>query len=102
MAAVWGTERGLASRTMGTKELERRELIMIQCLSHEKAVLGTPAQSEGGRLRIPVQVTASDRKATPMFTVVRGPKNRWFVENFEIDQLRDQGFCSAPAISPTP
>ncbi|MCX5761268.1 MAG: hypothetical protein NTW72_07160 [Gemmatimonadetes bacterium] len=102
MAAVWGTERGLASQTMGTKELERRELIMIQCLGHEKAVLGTPAQSVGGRLRIPVQVVASDRKATPMFTVVRGPKDRWFVENFEIDQLRDQGFCSAPATSPAP
>src|SRR5512133_2692325 len=35
MAKVWGTEKGPASQTMSQRELERRELIMIQCLPHE-------------------------------------------------------------------
>ncbi|MFA6130625.1 MAG: hypothetical protein WC731_06575 [Candidatus Omnitrophota bacterium] len=103
MANVWGTEKGPASQNMSQRELERRELIMIQCLPHEQATLGTPAPSEAGRLRIPVEITLLTRKAKPIFTVVRGPKDRWYVENLEIDQLRDQGFCgaaSAPAAPP--
>lgn len=102
MANVWGTEKGPASQNMSQRELERRELIMIQCLPHEQATLGTPAPSEAGRLRIPVELTLLTRKATPVFTVVRGPKDRWYVENLEIDQLRDQGFCGAATASPAP
>lgn len=101
MANVWGTERGPASKNMDKKELERRELIMMQCLSHEKATLGASAQSEGGRLRIPVELTNVTLKAKPAFTVVRGPSNRWYVENLEIDHLRDQGFCGSSQTPPT-
>lgn len=102
MAAVWGTEKGPASQNMNQRELERRELIMIQCLPHEQATLGTPAPSEAGRLRIPVELTLLALKAKPVFTVVRGPKDRWYVENLEIDQLRDQGFCGAAPAAPPP
>ena len=97
MSAVWGTERGPASKSMGRQELERRELIMMQCLAHEKAVVGASGPGEGGRLKVPVTLTAGSRAASPTFTVVKGPKSRWFVENFDLDQVRDQGFCtSAP------
>ncbi|MBA4070308.1 MAG: hypothetical protein C0497_00480 [Gemmatimonas sp.] len=102
MAMVWGTDKGPASQTMSQRELERRELIMIQCLPHEQATLGTPTPSEAGRLRIPVELTLLNLKAKPVFTVVRGPRDRWYVENLEIDQLRDQGFCGASTASPAP
>jgi hypothetical protein len=102
MAAVWGTEKGPASKTMNKKELERREFIMIECLPHEKATLGQSGPGEGGRVRIPVEIVLLNRKATPAFTVVRGPKKRWYVENLEIDQLRDQGFCGAASSAPKP
>jgi len=100
MAAVWGTVKGPASKSMPTKELERRELIMIQCLSHEKATIGASTPGEAGRLRIPVELVLLTQKATPAFTVVRGPSNRWYVENFEIDQMRDHGFCGATTAPP--
>lgn len=100
MASVWGTDKGPASETMPKKELERRELIMIQCLAHEKATPGAPQPGEAGRLRIPVEFILVTQKANPMFTLVRGPANRWYVENFDIDQLRDQGFCGATAAPP--
>ncbi len=102
MSALWGTADGPASKSIPTKERERRELIMIQCLSHEKATVGVPGPGEAGRLRIPVELTALMRKATPAFTVVRGPGGRWYVENFELDQLRDQGFCGASRSAPPP
>jgi len=95
MSAVWGTVDGPASKTIPTKERERRELIMIQCLAHEKAVIGASGPGEAGRLRIPVELSDKIHKATPAFTVVRGPGGKWYVENFELDQLRDQGFCGA-------
>ena len=94
MAAVWGTESGPASKSIPRKELERRELIMMQCMAHEKAVVGASGPGEGGRLKVPVTLTAGPRSASPTFTVVQGPKNRWFVENLDLDQLRDQGFCT--------
>ena len=100
MAAIWGTEKGPASASMNQKELERRELIMIQCLAHEQATPGTPAPGEAGRLRIPVELTLVTLKATPHFTVVRGPGGRWYVENLDIDQLRDRGFCGASVTPP--
>jgi len=101
MASVWGTEKGPASKSMPKKELERRELIMIQCLAHEKATPGTPAPSEAGRLLVPVEMVLLTRKAKPTFTMVKSPGGRWYVENFEIDQLRDQGFCGASTAPPT-
>lgn len=102
VAAVWGTADGPAGKSMKRQELERRVLIMMQCLGHEKATIGASGPSEGGRLRIPVTLTAENRKATPMFTVSRASGSRWFVENFEIDQLRDQGFCSGATMGSKP
>ena len=102
MEQVWGTDKGVASATMSRKELERRELIMMQCLHHEKATLGASGPSEGGRLKLPVEMTVGTKRATPAFTVVRDSGNRWFVENFDIDQLRDQGFCALPTTQPKP
>lgn len=97
MAAVWGTEKGPAGNSMNKKELERREFIMMQCLAHEKSTIGTSGPGEGGRLKLPVQLTAGARSASPTFTVVMGPSKRWYVENFDIDQLRNNGFCSTTA-----
>jgi hypothetical protein len=102
MANVWGTDKGPASKTIAQKELERRELIMIQCLSHEQATIGASSPGEAGRLRFPVTLTLVTLKATPQFTVVRGPDDRWFVENLELDQLRDGGFCGATGRMPSP
>lgn len=102
MAKVWGTDNGPASKTLSTRELERRELIMIQCLPHEKATIGVTTPGEAGRLRVVVELTAPLRSAKPVFTVVKGPAGRWYVENLEIDQLRDQGFCGASSTQAPP
>lgn len=101
MAAVWGTNKGPARASIDKRELERRELIMMQCLAHEQVTIGTPSPGEAGRLRIPVELTLLTIKATPQFTVVPGPNNRWYVENLDIDHLRDRGFCGASTAPPS-
>ena len=100
MANVWGTEKGPASKSLARQELERRELIMIQCLAHEQATLGASTPGEAGRLRIPVELTLVTLKARPAFKVVKGPGGRWFVEDLEISVLRDGGFCGASTAPP--
>ncbi len=102
MAAVWGTDKGPASRNMTQKELERREFIMITCLAHEKATVGQSSPGEGGRLRIPVELRMLALSASPTFTLVRGPKKRWYVENLDMDNLRDKGFCGATSAPAAP
>lgn len=97
VSAVWGTPKGPASRTMRPRDLERRVLIMIQCLAHEQATLGDGAPIEGGRLRVAVALTAHHATAQPLFTVVPGPADRWYVENVDLDHLRDRGFCAGLA-----
>lgn len=100
MSLVWGTADGPARKAMPQKELERREFIMMKCLAHEKASVGSSSPGEGGRLRFPVELTLLTKSAKPIFTVVKGAHQRWYVENLELDQLRDQGFCGASANPP--
>lgn len=102
MSAVWGTAKGPASKSMDPKELERREFIMLTCLAHEKATVRESSPGEGGRLRYVVELALAARSASPAFTVVRGPRQRWFVENFDIEHLRDRGFCGASVPPSTP
>lgn len=101
MSVVWGTAAGPARNAMPQKELERREFIMMKCLAHEKASVGASSPGEGGRLRFPVEIRLLTKTAKPVFTVVKGPHQRWYVENLELDQLRDQGFCGASASPPS-
>jgi hypothetical protein len=102
MANIWGTDKGPAGKSLPRQELERRELIMIQCLAHEQATPGTPAPGEAGRLRIPVELSLLTLRARPTFSVVKGPDGRWFVEDLELAVLRDGGFCGAAAALPAP
>ena len=114
MSSVWGTEKGPTSKSATFKlldwgharrvrrDLERRELIMMMCLGHEKAVIGSSSPGEAGRRKITVQLSAANRTASPTFTAVQGPQNRWFVENFDLDQLSSKGFCRAKPAQPRP
>ncbi len=38
-------------------------------------------------------MTQGLRTADVKFTVAKGPADRWFVEDFELIQLQNKGFC---------
>ncbi len=75
---------------------EKRMIIMLQCLRHDKAVVGEPVRGEGGRQRFSVDFSQGANKATVLFTTIQGPSERWYVESFEIVALQNKGFCNKP------
>jgi hypothetical protein len=94
LGAGFGGEKGLARDHEDRVVTERRELIMLQCLRHDKAVIAEPTRGEGGRQLFLIDFTQGSQKATVLFTTVKGPSDRWYVEIFDITVLQNKGFCS--------
>ena len=97
IGAVFGNDQGPLRDHADRTTIERQLLIQLQCLRHDKSVISAPARGEGGTQVFTVDLTQGTLTASPHFTVVRGPSNRWYVEIFEITVLQNKGFCSKPA-----
>jgi hypothetical protein len=91
MATVWGTTAGPARNTIPRDELEKRELIMICFLRHDRYQLVSDAESTAGQRRIEVEMEQGMLIRTTAFTVVPGPDGRWYVQAFDMEAVRD--FC---------
>lgn len=91
MSVVFGTSHGPARDNMERTELDKR-LIILQCyFYHDKSrILGENA-GEGGERVLNVELTRGRLTRTPRFYTIRGPNNRWFVDNMEIAVVRE--FC---------
>ena len=93
VGAVFGNERGPLREHADRATVERQLLIQLQCLRHDKATISQPSRGEGGREIFTVDMTQGSLTASPQFTVVRGPSDRWYVEIFDIVKLQNKGFC---------
>lgn len=93
LAAAWGNNKGSIRDFTDRATLEKQSLIALKCLRHDQATIGAPSRGTGETLRMVVEMTQGSSKATPWFDVVKGPSNRWYVENFEIVMLQNKGFC---------
>ena len=93
LGAVWGNASGPARDAISREELEKRELIMIRCLRHDRYDIAGDAPNPGGSRAMVVNLTYKDLSRSTNFVVVRGPANRWYVEKFDLDPL--QGICLA-------
>jgi hypothetical protein len=96
LGAEFGDDKGALRDHSDRATTERRLLIMLQCLRHDKATVSEPARGEGGRQLFTVDFTQGSLTAPVKFTTVRGPSDRWFVESFDIVVLQNKGFCSKP------
>jgi hypothetical protein len=93
LGAVWGNANGPARDAIAREELEKRELIMIRCLRHDRYEIAGDAPNPGGSLAMVVNLTYKGISRSTNFVVVRGPSSRWYVEKFDLDPL--QGICLA-------
>jgi hypothetical protein len=93
LGAVWGNANGPARDAIGREELEKRELIMMRCLRHDRYDIAGEAPNPGGSLAMVVNLTFRNISRSTNFVVVRGPSSRWYVEKFDLDPL--QGICLA-------
>jgi hypothetical protein len=94
LGADFGDDRGALRDHSDRAITERRLLIMLQCLKHDKAVVAEPTRGEGGRQLFSVDFVQGTLKATVAFTAVKGPSDRWYVEKFDIVALQNKGFCA--------
>ena len=90
---MFGNTKGPLRNQADRATVERQLLIQLQCLRHDKATVAGPARGEGGREIFTVDLTQGTLTASPRFTVVKGPSDRWYVEVFEIVVLQNKGFC---------
>ena len=93
MSAMWGNEKGPTADRINREELEKR-LIVIQCmLAHENWEFAEdrPRLITGGRQEYMVTLQQKTQRATTKLTTVAGQDRRWFVENIDLEPLKD--FC---------
>ena len=89
----WGTATGPMLKSSESKEAkdsrEQREIILMCYLKHDSyRVLGEAPAKNGERV-LAAEVKFRDLTRSTNFTVTRGPNDRWFVRQFDIEALRD-------------
>jgi hypothetical protein len=92
MAVHWGTAAGPARNTIQRDELEKRELIMICFLRHDRYQLVSDTESTGGHRRIQVELEKGMLIRTTAFIVVPAHDGRWYVQSFDMEAVRQ--FCA--------
>jgi hypothetical protein len=83
----WGDSQGPTRDLIARDELEKRELIMLKCLKHDRYAVVGDAPSAGGARDVVLNVMYRDAEATTHLTVVPGPHNRWFVQDVDLRPL---------------
>lgn len=94
MSIVFGTKNGPARETMDRTELEKREIILACYFAHDSArILGdSPGQQGHREVRVELKKGTLTRQTT--FFTIKGPGDRWYVDNMDIAAVRD--FCGNP------
>ncbi|HEY8166811.1 MAG TPA: hypothetical protein VIF83_14760 [Gemmatimonadaceae bacterium] len=94
MSTVFGTSRGPSRDNMDREQLEKR-LIILQCyFNHDKFRILGEAAGEASHRILTVELTRGRLVRSPRFYAIRGPGDRWFVDNMEIAAVAQ--FCAQP------
>jgi hypothetical protein len=89
----WGDSHGATRDLIAKDELEKRELIMLRCLKHDRYEVVGDAATTGGMRDVILTVKYHDSENTTHLTVVPGPHSRWYVQNVDLKPL--QSVCIA-------
>jgi hypothetical protein len=89
MSVIWGTANGPARDQMTQDVLEKRELIMQCYMLHDQARIVRESPDVEGRHDFVVELTKGGLVRTTTFHAVRGPRDRWYIENVELEPLAD-------------
>lgn len=97
MSLVWGSKNGPARETLPRQELEKREVVLAQCLANDSSSFVDENAAPDGARQVRYTLHHGSVVRTPVFTVVEGPLSRWYVQ--EID-LKDVHSCTVEAGQP--
>jgi hypothetical protein len=87
LAMWWGDASGPSREVMEHDQLEKRELIMLRCLKHDRYDVVGEAPSENGAHDVIINVVYRNAQNTTHMTVVPGPHSRWFVQDVDLKPL---------------
>lgn len=96
LAVIWGSEKGPARETVPSDQLRKRELIMECYLQHDKYEIKSDVESTATIHIMIVAVTKGSFTRNLKTQVVKGPNDRWYVANPELEALQDLCSGSAP------
>ena len=94
VSTMWGTRRGPVrdDGRFGREELEKRIVLMTRCFYHDAyQVVGTVAGENGGRgFEVELRRGGTARR-TRINAVQQDKAERWYVDNLDVDSVKD--FC---------
>lgn len=95
MSAVWGSDLGATrdDSRLSREELERREILIMCYLRHDSYHILSEAPSTDGKRVVAVELKRGHLTRTTNFMEALGPSNRWYVENVDLEPLRDFRAC---------
>ena len=103
VSTVWGTARGPVRDDDRFKraELEQRIVLMTRCFNHDSyQVVGPVAGQEGGQgFEVDLRRGRTTRR-TRINAVRARDSTRWYVDNLDVDSVRD--FCQQSRPTPSP
>ena len=94
MSTVFGTKNGPARETMDRTELEKREIILACYFAHDSARILRETPGLQGHRDIQVELKRGNLTRQTTFFTIKGPGDRWYVDNMDIASVRD--FCGNP------
>jgi hypothetical protein len=77
----WGTARGPARDQFERAELDKRLILMAGCYDGDKHRIIDELPGDNGKRMLRVELTKGAVTKTPRFTTVKGPSDRWYVED---------------------
>ena len=92
MSLVWGTSNGPVREQMDRNEMEKRELLLVCYLKHDTFRVVEDSRGENGRMLFKVELQQGALKRATTFKAVKGPGERWFMEDVDISVMQD--FCT--------
>lgn len=91
MARTFGTASGPITEREGANDVDKRMRSLACYLAHDSARIVEELPGVGTGRALTVELRQSELVRRTRFTTVPGPRNRWFVESFDINALAD--FC---------
>lgn len=81
LGVAWGTAKGPARDQFERAELDKRLILMAGCYDGDKHRIIDETPGDNGKRMLRVELTKGVVTKTPRFTTVKGPNERWYVED---------------------
>ena len=94
MSMVWGTKSGPARDNIQREQLEKREVIMTQCLANDSAHFSDESPGLGGDQLVHFLLYRGPVTRSTAFTTQSDGSSRWYVKEIDLKSVHS---CTAEA-----